>query len=290
MNEPRQTWSVCFQAFGLAVVNFCCRAHVEREGLEEPNPTNSIVLVRRGVFGRSRRGDTVLADANHVLFFNAGEPYRYSHPVPGGDDCTIVTVEPHRALELVARHAPGDAEDAHAPFRWGHALSDTHLATLHYEMLRLVAHGGGRLVMEDALLELADESIGACYRSGGSLAYREPPSRHAARRRRDLIESVKLAVNERLDSPPSLGELAAGCDCSPFHLSRTFRETVGVSLRRYVSRLRTRVAADHLTRGPRDLTRLALELGFADHSHFTSTFRREWGVPPSRFRARLGPR
>jgi AraC-like DNA-binding protein len=287
--EPRQTRFACFGAFGLAVVKFRCRAHVQRAGQEEPNPTNSIVLVRRGVFGRSRRGDTVLADANHVLFFNAGEPYRYSHPVPGGDDCTILTVETRRALELVARHAPRDAEDPQAPFRWGHALSDPRVAMLHYEMLRLLRHGGSRLAMEDALLELADESVGACYRAGVSLAYREPPARHAARRRRDLVETVKLAINQRLESPPPLGELAIDCDCSPFHLSRTFRDTVGVSLRRYVRRLRTRVAADHLTRGPRDLTRLGLDLGYADHSHFTNTFRSEWGIPPSRFRARLGP-
>jgi len=288
--EPRQTRSACFGAFGLTVVKFRCRAHVQRQGPEEPNPTNSIVLVRRGVFGRSLRGDTVLADANHVLFFNAGEPYRYSHPVPGGDDCTILTVETDRALELVARYAPRDAEDSQAPFRWGHALSDARVAALHYEMLRLMRHGGNRLAMEDALLELADEAVGAGYRADGSLAYRESPARHTARRRRDLIETVKLAVNQRLDSPPPLGELATECDCSPFHLSRTFRDTVGVSLRRYVGRLRSRVAADHLTRGPRDLTRLGLDLGFADHSHFTNTFRREWGMPPSRFRALLAPR
>ena len=289
VTEPKQVWSACFEAFGITVVKFRCRAHVERQGPEEPNPTHSIALVRRGVFGRSRRGDTVLADANHIVFFNAGEPYRYSHPVPGGDDCTILTVETHRALELVAGHAPRDAEDVAAPFRWGHALSDGRVALLHYEMLRLVRHGAARWAMEDALLELADESVGACYGSAAPSTYREPPARGTARRRRDLVETVKLAINRRLASPPALSELAADCDCSPFHLSRTFRDSVGVPLRRYIRRLRTRVAADHLARGAGDLTRLGLNLGYADHSHFTNTFRREWGIPPSLFRARLGP-
>ena len=36
-----------------------------------------IVLVRKGVFGRAQQGETLVADPNHVLFFNAGEPYRY---------------------------------------------------------------------------------------------------------------------------------------------------------------------------------------------------------------------
>lgn len=64
---------------------------------------------------------------------------------------------------------------------------------------------------------------------------------------------------------------------------------VGVSLRRYVQLLRARVAADRLAQGARDLTGLALDLGFSDHSHFTNTFRGEWGTPPSSFRTRLGP-
>jgi len=62
---------------------------------------------------------------------------------------------------------------------------------------------------------------------------------------------------------------------------------VGVPIRRYVTRLRARVAAECLAQGARDLTALALDLGYADHSHFTNAFREEWGEPPSRFRAAL---
>jgi AraC-like DNA-binding protein len=46
------------------------------------------------------------------------------------------------------------------------------------------------------------------------------------------------------------------------------------------------VAAHHLANGASDLTELALQLGYADHSHFTNAFHREWGHPPSQFRAR----
>ena len=61
----------------------------------------------------------------------------------------------------------------------------------------------------------------------------------------------------------------------------------GISLRRYVTRLRTSMAAQRLANGERDLTELALDLGFSDHSHFTNTFRKECGISPSRFRARF---
>jgi AraC family transcriptional regulator len=279
---------VLFESLGVSVVDFRCRAHVEPEGPEEPNPTHSIVLVRRGVFGRTRQRESLLADANHLLFFNAAEPYRYAHPLPGGDDCTILAVETHRALELVARYAPRDAQNPDAPFRVGHAISSLRVARLHYELLARLRQGDAALGREDVLAELADESVRAAYGADTAETSRSDSSTAAQRRRRALVEATKLAINERLESPPSLGALARVFDCSPFHLSRVFRQAAGMSLRRYVKRLRTRVAADRLARGPWDLTRLALDLGYSDHSHFTNTFRHEWGVPPSRFRGALG--
>jgi AraC-like DNA-binding protein len=62
-------------------------------------------------------------------------------------------------------------------------------------------------------------------------------------------------------------------------------------MRRYLTRLRAALAADRLRAGDADLTRLALDLGFSDHSHFTHAFRDEWGLSPSALRAlfRAGP-
>ncbi len=276
---------VLFESLGISVVDFQCHAHVAADGAEEPNPTHSIVLVRRGVFRRTQQRETVLADPNHVLLFNAAEPYRYAHPLPGGDACTILTVETDRALELVGRHAPVDAEHPERPFRRGHGLSSPRTVWLHWEFLNLIARGAGRLALEDALAELANEAV-ACVYGAPVPSRRASPS--TQRRRRDLVETVKLMISERLERPPSLTELADVLDCSPYHLSHTFHGTAGLSLRRYLRRLRARVAAERLAAGASRLTPLALDLGYADHSHFTNSFRREWGVSPSTFRSRLG--
>ena len=284
-----QRREVLFESLGISVVDFRCRAHVEPAGPEEPNPTHSIALVRRGVFRRSYKSDGLVADPNFVLFFNKNEPYRYAHPFPGGDDCTILTLETSRALELVARHSPRDAERPELPFRLGHGVCSPRGARLHYELLARVRRSP-LLAIEDVLAELADEAVLAAYRTHEGSARDEPVSAGARRRRRDLVEAAKLKLNEQLELPPSLGEVARFLGCSPFHLSRTFHRTVGLSLRRYIARLRTGAAAHALAGGARGLTELALDLGYADHSHFTNAFRNEWGLPPSRFRALLGSR
>jgi AraC family transcriptional regulator len=276
------TRRVLLESLGIAVVDFRCHAHDTADGAEEPNPTHSIVLVRRGVFRRTYRRESLVADPNHVLFFNAAEPYRYAHPIPGGDVCTILTVETRRALELVGHHAPADAEHPETPFRHGHALSSVRALRLHWELLNLVACEAPQLALEDTLAELAGEAVACAYRRRDQ---RRRRSASAQRWRRDVVEAAKLMISERLHGPPSLSELADVLGCSPYHLSRTFHDTTGESLRRYVTRLRARVAAERLAHGAGNLTTLALDLGYADHSHLTNSFRHEWGLTPSAFRS-----
>ncbi len=135
-----QSREVLLESLGLAVVDFRCRAHVEPEGPEEPNPTHSIVFVRRGVFRPPcsvRRA--LVADANHVLYFNAGEPYRYAHPLTGrrrlhdpGPWRPAARSSWSRITRRRTRATP------QAPFRRGHALSGPAVSRLHYELLGLL--------------------------------------------------------------------------------------------------------------------------------------------------------
>ena len=63
--------------------------------------------------------------------------------------------------------------------------------------------------------------------------------------------------------------------------ARVFREETGFSLHGYRTQLRLRLALDALAAG-REIGELAHDLGFASHSHFTDSFRRVFGVAPSR--------
>src|SRR5262245_10645966 len=192
-------------------------------------------------------------------------------------------------MELVAHHAPQDVR-AERPFPRSHALSSRRAARLHWELLDLLGRPVPTLELEDALAELADEAVGNAYRAPGTPPCDDKLSARARRGRREVVEAAKVVLSERLDGPPTLSELARRLGCSPFHLSRIFHAGLGVSVRRYLNRLRARIAADRLAAGARDLTELALDLGCSDHSHFTNAFRHEWGMPPSRFRLRGHPR
>ncbi len=262
-------------AFGVTISDYRCRAHPHADGPEEANESHAIVFVRRGVFRRTRRKKAVTADANRVIFFNPGEPYRVSHPIDGGDDCTVLSMSPARARELMIARDRRLGDGATVEFPWDHAVVPVRLARLHVEVLARARRGDGELLLEDAVAELLAAAIAL------------PDDKYVSRRHHDAVERASLAIAANVERPPSLSRLASELEYSPFHLSHVFRRSRGLSLRAYHSGLRARLAAERILEGARDLTAVALDLGYADHSHLSSAFRRHWGTTPSAFRARV---
>ena len=102
---------------------------------------------------------------------------------------------------------------------------------------------------------------------------------------RDLANAASALLATRFAEPLTLPALARRLGTSPFHLARVFRRATGRSLHALRTALRLRAAIEPLLDGGADdLTRLALELGFSSHSHFSAAFRAAFAVPPTRLR------
>jgi len=231
--------------------------------------------------------DTVVADSNHVLFFTRHEPYRITHPVAGGDTCTFLSLRTGDLLEVVRSYAPADAEREDTPFPFTSGLTTSRTFLLHHTLLaRLQRLEIAPLAVEDLVFDLVDELFGYAYELFRSRDRRGRPE--ARRRHRSLVEAAKLLIDQNVQNPPALGDMAQAVGSSPFHLSRIFRRESGLPMRRYLDRCRLRAALERLADGEKDLTSLALDLGYADHSHFSNAFRREFGMSPSLFRRRTG--
>ena len=117
-------------------------------------------------------------------------------------------------------------------------------------------------------------------RSAINLAPSNGMSRERLKRVRDYIEA-------HLDDRLSLTEMAGVACLSPYHFSRSFKQAVGVSLRRYIIQRRIERAKTLLRRTNQPLSWVAQETGFTDQSHLTTEFRRQIGITPGRFRAAL---
>src|SRR5919204_2499969 len=70
---------------------------------EESATDTQLVFPYRGIYVRHLGHDQAVAEANQVLFFNASEGYRVSHPVPGGDASLTLIVSESLLHEVTPR-------------------------------------------------------------------------------------------------------------------------------------------------------------------------------------------
>jgi len=106
------------------------------------------------------------------------------------------------------------------------------------------------------------------------------------RSRSALAAAVKGVIDAAPSAPHRIHDVAAEFGVSPFHLSRVFRAETGISVHQYLLRIRMQQALSRLHDGEAHLSRLALDLGFSSHSHFSTIFRRHFGESPAQVRAR----
>ena len=102
----------------------------------------------------------------------------------------------------------------------------------------------------------------------------------------ELVARVKEIVSNAANPKVRLSDISQAVGVSPSHLAATFKKAERTTIHQYLVHLRLRRAASLLA-GCDDLTTLALNLGFADQSHFSNSFRRWAGCTPGTYRARL---
>jgi AraC-like DNA-binding protein len=106
-------------------------------------------------------------------------------------------------------------------------------------------------------------------------------------RHRTLALKAGALMALSIAEPHPIARIARTLDASPFHLAHVFRTEIGSSPHQYLVQLRLIAALDQLRNGAADLSKLALELGFCHHSHFTAVFRQALGYTPRQVRRML---
>lgn len=108
--------------------------------------------------------------------------------------------------------------------------------------------------------------------------------RHSCARMRAVTDYIE----DRIDQPILISDMAAVANLSPYHFARLFKQTFGESPRQYILTRRVR-RAKHLIRTEDRLgfSAIAADCGFASQSHMTTTFRQVAGCTPGEYRRRV---
>jgi AraC-like DNA-binding protein len=100
----------------------------------------------------------------------------------------------------------------------------------------------------------------------------------------DRMHEARDLLLARLDSPPTLAELAGVLGTNDFALKRNFKRVFGQPVHGYLLQVRLAQAGRLLRDTSDSLKQIASALGYAHTNHFITAFRRAYGMTPARYR------
>jgi AraC family transcriptional regulator len=99
------------------------------------------------------------------------------------------------------------------------------------------------------------------------------------------FERAAALLSRRLDSPPSLAQLACAAAVSPFHFHRIWRALTHETVGQTILRLRMEASQELLLNKDANVTGTATALGFGTPQSFARAFRRHTGLTPTEHRS-----
>jgi len=134
--------------------------------------------------------------------------------------------------------------------------------------------------MKDAeFLQFADELIDFYV---SFIADRKQPTfRH------QTVNKVIMYINDELENDLTVESIAQKFHISTSHLSRIFREHVGITLVEYLNVRRVEESQYYLRHTNKSITSISEQFHFCNQSYFTRIFKKYTGVTPKHFRDEL---
>jgi AraC family transcriptional regulator len=164
-----------------------------------------------------------------------------------------------------------------------HFIKDAAIKHMTESLLQVDDTGGalGQSYVDAVGLSLAWNLIGR-HSEHKSRSRKLPSSPLSPLRLKRVIEYIDAYIGTNL----SLAELSSIAGLTRIHFSAQFRAAMNSAPYAYILARRVEFAKILLSRKDRQITEIALELGFSNQAHFTDAFKRMTGDPPARWRMR----
>ena len=228
-----------------------------------------------------------VATPNNVSFYNVGESYSREAIGSEGDECDWLALSPALLRDIRAELSAGAdiGDDALFPRPFAPMRPATFFAERRlFSLAANPATTMNSLQIEEAVTGLVGTIVGDALDFWGySGKSRRRPRPLCQRRRLQIIEEAKALLAREYWTDLSLADLARQLHCSAAHLSRMFHAATGFKLCDYRQELRLRKGLFLLEESGLEIGDIAVQVGFASHSHFTSAFHRRFGINPSEF-------
>ncbi len=104
-----------------------------------------------------------------------------------------------------------------------------------------------------------------------------------------IIREAMVYINANLNTALKTEDIAEVVSFSPQHLTRIFKEELGMTLSDYITRVRVEEAKRLLRISQFNITEISDQLNFYDSTYFAKVFKKETGMTPTEFREAHSP-
>lgn len=193
-------------------------------------------------------------------------------------DCDVASTSDGGGEYLTIKLAPGKPERRQPAHRFNDFVHPAAIGAAQALRAALLRGGGADPLMLEACVATLH---GVVVDVLGGHDVNPRAARWMTARRLKRVDDI---IEERMDGPLTVGEVAASLELSAGFFSRAFKAAVGKSPHDYIVDRRVSRARDLLRHSPLGLAEIAAASGFASHGHMTTQFRRRLGVTPSGLR------
>jgi AraC-like DNA-binding protein len=260
-----------WQASALRGVELLQARYLEQRFAPHVHEGFVFTVIEHGAQRFRHRGDEHLAPQGSMVLINPDEVHTGSKAHEDG--WRYRGFYPDNAQVLVVLEELGLAAAGMPSF----AVSVLHDPQLHSAFLQLhrLLEGGAEALQQQLAWR---EAILLLFQRHARIAEAPAPGREPW-----AVACAKQMLAARLSEPPSLEELAAAVNLSPFHFARVFRRATGLPPHAWLQQRRLEQARA-LLKGGCSAAGVAAQLGFADQSHLTRQFKQAYGVGPGEYR------
>ena len=261
-----------WQAEALAGVELLHARYIEQRFAPHVHEGFVFTVIEHGAQRFRHRGSDHLAPVGSMVLINPDElhtgskaheeGWRYRGFYPDNAQVTGVLTE----LGLASGGMPSFASSV---------LHDPQLHRL-FGALHLLLESGAEALQQQTAWR---EAILLLFQRHARLPQAPSPGREP-----QAVARAKELLGSQLAEPPSLEQLAAAVNLSPFHFARVFRRATGLPPHAWLKQRRLEQARALLKSGCMPLA-VAMQLGFADQSHLTRQFKQAYVVGPGEYRS-----
>lgn len=101
-----------------------------------------------------------------------------------------------------------------------------------------------------------------------------------------MYDSILSFVQFRYMYPITVKDIAQACSCSESTVHHLFKQYSGMSVKKYIEKLRIEQARNLLTTSRLPISTIALMCGFTNINYFPTAFRKNTGMNPTEYRER----